>query len=447
MNRYLEMLQNENKDLYEAAFYMQQRNGSIANQVMSCVGAPMIYLYVSWVLEEARKRQIKRLYFLARDGQIFYEIARIICKERNLDIECRYLYCSRIAWRVPQYFLLKEKCLDYICQRSMNLTIKKMLDRILFSEKEMQEACKYLDIEQLQLECSLDFAEVKALQYKMASSKPFMNMVYDISKREYECAKRYLEQEGMLDKEKKALVDTGWVGSMQQSLKMLVESITHEEYDIYGFYFGMFRTPEIDKERYYPYYFSANGDLQRKASFNNNLLECMCGSDDGMTLCYREEHGRMQPVFSTSKNLNQEKWNIKKNHDIVCKFTEYMLLNSQAEPIPKEAACKIIQKLTNMFMVHPSTAEAELYGNYLFSDDVTEKGVIELAPKLETKELFGEDFIPKIYKRLFVKDIRKRQTKSFWIEGSIERSYTSFKGWHRFNAWLWHLLQYAVYSR
>ena len=62
--------------------------------------------YVWWVLQEAEKAGIKTLYFLARDGWLLREIGLVICEHYSLDIECKYLYCSRISLRTPSYLLL-----------------------------------------------------------------------------------------------------------------------------------------------------------------------------------------------------------------------------------------------------------------------------------------------------------------------------------------------------
>ena len=50
--------------------------------------APILTYYVWWILQEAEKRQIKRLYFLARDGLILKEIAEELCEMFSLQVTC-----------------------------------------------------------------------------------------------------------------------------------------------------------------------------------------------------------------------------------------------------------------------------------------------------------------------------------------------------------------------
>ena len=68
--------------------------------------APVLLNYIWWILKEADKRKIDKLYFLARDGFIMQQIAVCLCEIFNLSIQCRYLYTSRAALRMPTYCLL-----------------------------------------------------------------------------------------------------------------------------------------------------------------------------------------------------------------------------------------------------------------------------------------------------------------------------------------------------
>ena len=415
---------------------------NVVERVMAQVGGPVIYLYVAWVIQEALARKIRRLYFLARDGQIFYEVAKLICHYEKLDLECRYLYCSRLAWRVPRYWLMGEKCLDYICQRSMNLTIRKIFDRTLLSEEKVTEISKEMGFAEAEMNRILDYGEINIIREKLRVSSIFMQSVYEESQKQYENTRGYLKQEGLCENVKFAIVDTGWVGNMQQSLCDLLRSKDLPLVKVEGFYFGMFRQTKLKKQFYHAYLFAKNSGFLRKIVFNNNLLECMCGATDGMTVKYMERNGAFYPYFASKRNINSGRWNIKENHRIICRFAEQAGKKYGMIRIPYKESVKISSRLMRKFMMLPTSEEAEQFGRYLFSDDVTEKGVRELAPYLTQRELLSEDFIPKVLKRLFVKKTIVRQTKSYWIEGSISRSKTCLASWHRLNGMIWHLLQF-----
>ena len=59
---------------------------------------PMLFGFVHWCLAQAAERGLRRLYFVARDGQLLHRIAERLAPAWGFDIECRYLHGSRQAW-------------------------------------------------------------------------------------------------------------------------------------------------------------------------------------------------------------------------------------------------------------------------------------------------------------------------------------------------------------
>lgn len=58
----------------------------VINDTVANVAGPTIFFFVWWVLEQAKSRNIERLYFLARDGQILLKVANLINKKLNTFI-------------------------------------------------------------------------------------------------------------------------------------------------------------------------------------------------------------------------------------------------------------------------------------------------------------------------------------------------------------------------
>lgn len=73
----------------------------VVKTVASDIVAFLVFSFCWWVLYEAINSKIERLYFLARDGRIFYSVAQILKKNWKLDIELRYLHCSRESLLLP----------------------------------------------------------------------------------------------------------------------------------------------------------------------------------------------------------------------------------------------------------------------------------------------------------------------------------------------------------
>lgn len=96
--------------------------------------APVLIAYVEWVLREAAQRGIHRLYFLARDGYVLQKIAERFCAAHRLDIQCRYLYCSRMSLRMPDYHLIGEEAFRLLSQPGYHVTLRSLFQRVTLPE-------------------------------------------------------------------------------------------------------------------------------------------------------------------------------------------------------------------------------------------------------------------------------------------------------------------------
>ena len=107
--------------------------------VCDYVLSPALNGFVLWVLREALAAGKKRLYFLARDGYLMYRTAEILCRELEIDLECRYLCCSRYSLRLPAYHLDEQGAMEYICRGGIDVTPRKILDRAGLTGEEKEE--------------------------------------------------------------------------------------------------------------------------------------------------------------------------------------------------------------------------------------------------------------------------------------------------------------------
>lgn len=91
--------------------------------------APIYVPFVYSVMEDAKRRDIKHLHFLARDGYIFYIIAQEFA-EKFPDIQLHYLYVSRDSLYLPG---LKEISLETLSSLFTNIdwrSLKHILSRL-----------------------------------------------------------------------------------------------------------------------------------------------------------------------------------------------------------------------------------------------------------------------------------------------------------------------------
>lgn len=395
---------------------------------------PTLIEFVSWVLDDAVKSGKQRLYFLARDGYQMYLVAKRLCEIKQINIECRYLKVSRYAMRMPEYHLLEENCVDYICTGGIDVTIERIMLRAGLSEEHAKQYFPDRDVKRI-----LNYQEVMQLKTGLKEKESFLNEIYKLSKQAYEPAVSYLKQEGLFDDVNFALVDSGWVGTLQKSLSRLIGKENLE-----GYYFGIYEIPrDVDSKLYHSFYFGPKIGLRRKVNFSNCLFEAIFTSPEGMTLRYEErdceKETRYEPVADFRENPNRIL--VEENCKLLEKYMDAYESVYHSYKTQGNEGVSVVEQLLSKCMGNPTELELEEYGDVLFSDDILEGNLKKVAADLSQEEIREQRFINKVLIMLGIKKTELHE--SAWIEGSIVRCGGRVKS-NLFHAKLY---KYFVYIR
>lgn len=404
----------------------------IFTQVTAYVTAPVLFCYVRDLLIKAQSMGLRRIYFLARDGYIMNKIACELCIKMSLDIECRYLYCSRFSLRNALYYLC-ESADDFestgIFGRCARQSAYNTLSRAGLDGE--QRRLIYEDVgfdgDEYRMLCN---AEFDCFADKLRHSALFLDTLKQHSKKNYDMITAYFEQEGLFDTIPFALADTGWLGSIQTALMRLVKDrITVE--DIKGFYFGLFRG--LDGDKFIPFLFSGENAHKYVPRFCNNLFECFCAAPHGMTVGYESKNGKISPIF---KEQNAEfAAAARKQTDMVTAFTKAVCAGTIPD-MSRELSKKIVQKLLFALMYKPDRDEAETMGCFPFCDDATEQALEPLAEKCDTKSLKGILFINRFINRAKGRSVYPSKGV-YWLYGTIVLSDCKPKWAYRLSVRMW----------
>lgn len=412
IEEYLTILQQEPALYQVAKNQVFKETIDFTKALYAAVFAPVLVCFVEWVLEEAKKKGIKRLYFLARDGYPMFLVAQQFSKSKQYGIECRYLYGSRYAWRMPQFAMEGEACLDKICLGGMDVTFERVMKRGGLKNEEAIIVAKELGFEK-EYRKTLSYKEVMKLKQPLAKSNYFLPFVYEHSQKAYQDTIGYLKQEGLLDNVPYALVDSGWVGSLQKTVQQLLCYAGCEK-EIEGFYFGLYELPKgVKKETYHTYYFSPTTNIKKKVYFSNCLYEAVYSAPHGMTIGYEKKEQQYCPVFYKEHNLNQTQM---KQMEV---WLQDFLVEYQKQVGTKKWSSnkKIVFLLLKKLMGKPIKEEVKAYGTLLFSDDVTEEQKKQVAEILTEQEIKNQYLWNKMLIMLGLK--KEKLKESAWIEGSI----------------------------
>lgn len=422
-----------NRAIDEAARLFAGEASPPWRRVTAFYSAPLLYGFCSWVMEQAHKKGLKRLYFLARDGYALHKLCRMIAGKRAYDIKCSYLYASRLAWRVPGYHLIGDEAYEMIFMRAYRLTLRGIFQRFQASEDECVQCARLAGASPEMLDRPMAVHELERVKDVLSGNPQFRSLVEEKSKAAYGPAIAYLRQEGLLDGDPVAVVDTGWTGSIQRSLRQLLRSAGGNG-GISGFYFGLYQEPKDPADGdYMAWYFSRRSPVHDRILFNNNVLESMCAAPHPMTCGYREQHSSIIPIWKNTAGNAQGSSRAESQCRLMLEVGE--ALEGQVPAGDGAVLLQCLKRRMKKLCVHPSADEARAFSECLFCDDASESYLTPLVKDISQEEARAY-FVPRRLLNRNRKRVKKR-ADLFWPYGCFAVSNIRWKAWYRFNVYLW----------
>lgn len=316
--------------------------------------APLLFSYVNYIIDQAHIRNFKTLYFIARDGFVPKIIADIIIKEKNLNIKTKYIYGSRLAWRIPtkeNYEFLIEIFFE---EYKDKLSVDFISYRLGIENKLLNKYRK----------CS-----VKNLKEALLKDTTLKNKIIELNSRKANLLKEYFKQELDLDSKELVFVDLFGSGISQD----LISSFLNKK--IYGFYFNVL--PRLLNEN------------SVKISYNKDFayahwIELLSKTVDGQTIGYRSNGNNIVPITEDWKGKKLlEDWGIKEYYEGIETFTHNitdlnsnLILNSY----------NFVNKYLN-YVLNSDKATADIIGSIPYKMVGNEKDVEVCADSLKTSQI------------------------------------------------------------
>lgn len=398
------------------------------------ISGPIAVNYAEWLISQAIQRNISTLYFLSRDGYLPWKATLAICQSRNIHLECRYLYVSRMALRTAAYCIMDDNMMDMLFHHTAYMTPKTLLSRFQFDEKEQKEIFSAINI--VDENVTLNKKDLILIKEKLQRNEFFNNHLMEKSLSAYQMAIQYFKQEKVFEQKTVALVDSGWNGTLQKSINSLLKSKNYSG-KIVGFYFGLVSNPKKGNGEYVPFYFSWKNGLLRKTMFDNNVFECLFPADHPMTIGYQKQGDTISPIFSAAYQIDCKK------AQIFCAL-KYIDNNVKQNSPPKSQTKSITECYTilKQIMVFPTADELKTLGSILFCDDFTDGYLFPLVSESDANKVKQLTILAKIRDRLKNNKANSQKRKVFWEYGIVALQPPKKQGWYRFNVVLWNLIRH-----
>ena len=252
---------------------------------------PAYLPYAIYVLREARRMGIRKLYFLSRDSYILLKAAQALSKEAE-GLELHYLFVSRRSLLLP--YLCGEDEYAYMAASDHHTlvridTIDKRLRHLGTSREEMR------------IKFGIEFPYSKVNNIK--EQEDFLQKVFhsDFTPLLQQRAQEqlcllldYFRQEGLFDGEACAAVDVGWLGTSRLMINHILRRVGAK--DLHFFYYGVRRDVFPPSAGRYSTYFQA----EELSTETTALLEhYYSASPYPSTIAYQKrENGEVIPVFA-----------------------------------------------------------------------------------------------------------------------------------------------------
>jgi predicted HAD superfamily hydrolase len=387
--------------------------------VSAGVTAPLLLAYVSWVLNRALALRIKRLYFLARDGEILLRLARELISSYGLEIEAHYLYVSRRSLHLPALDRLSDEDIRSLGIKA-GLAFMDLMRKVGFDELDNVEIFLRLHGYSGPVDDSaLSESEVMHL-ISVMRKEPVLSELARVSSEARSNLISYLRQERFFDQGNVGVVDIGWHGRLQRSL---CSAARHEGIDITdkinGFYLGLHNRATnsgsleafLDDER----------AKNLKPFVRESLFEVFCAAGHGTTLAYKRDcDSRVVPLLAGDRNEEAISWGLYTQQSAINNFASDLLSTINDYGVPLRAlenalilsASSVVRSLISA----PRKEDASALGSFLHSSDQNHRVFSEIAPSMSSRPF---QFVLRKFRR------GNKTIFTHWREGSLARSFPS----------------------
>ena len=350
------------------------------NEFATSFVAPIFVPFVYSILEDARKKGISQLFFIARDGYILYLIAQVFAPKFP-EISLHYLYASRKSLYLPGIEELNVNNIKDI------VPLDKGIDGILYALHIPEFDYSHLD---------LNGIDNEQILIKCCKDPLFINAVKKAYHEQERLCAKYFRQEG-LSTQKSAIVDVLGSRRCQQYLNNILRRNGLQEVFAYYFEVTWNRINSEDKYNALNYQESFIHFPLYHHVFQPLYEQYFAITDQERTVGYKEEQGIIIPIKEKDPISNDYKQNIFETNKSACLlFAE----NFMEYPISNPINCiRVAQYCFGVFCHNPQKKTLKTFSHFFCTD--------------------GNNKYTLLKKSSLIKIIIDRKKLFRWLEGNI----------------------------
>lgn len=329
---------------------------------------PILYNYVDWVIRQSLRSGAKTLYFVSRDGYIPKKIADIIIESKKIPIQTKYIYGSRIAWRIPTEENYKTFIEDIFDEYRDKPILKLLAYRLSISEKELREILKIPQ----HLGLNRRSYKKKLCQFiiETPSIKEFILRQF---KKKHDLLLSYLRQEIDFKGTSLFFVDLFGSGRTQNYLCDAINEIAPDTCVIFHYIATIYcaNSTTISKKISY---------LKSK-KYAHYWVELLARCLDGQTVSYELDGIKINPVLEKIDKIPMKNWGFESYLQGILSYTKNACMVESANEF---SLCSVQHYIALFDYVCSSLDKnnADILGSIPYKDFGCESKQTEAAPKI-----------------------------------------------------------------
>ena len=359
----------------------QSSDNSKAYRLGCSFAGPILYNYVNWLIEQAVRNDFRTLYFIARDGYILKLIADVIIQQKKIQIKTKYIYGSRIAWRIPDENNI-DSYLDFMCDEYHAIfTLKFLANRLGIDIERLKNISHIKNEDKI-----LSPQKIFNLKQLLINSTEFKQYLVEINKNKKDLLVKYLKQEIDFSEKQIVFVDLNGSGRTQDMLKNIVKDFYSG--DVLGFFYHTCATCVQNDSKKMSF-------ISTRRYFSH-VIELFCRAKDGQTIGYEYVNSKICPILEDSCSKEMDKWGYDSYITGILDFSRNISifeLNNKQSII----SFNLYKSYFNYFTKSIDKEFADLLGSIPYSDVGNEK-INECAPKFGFIDLIKQILFKNTYK-------------------------------------------------
>jgi len=258
--------------------------------------SPIYFGFTFWLYKLTEN--LDNLFFLARDGYIIKKIYELF---PETDKYISYVYCSRKSLQIPSLLNQSDDFMIHMLTAKNDLVKTKRTLREMLENAQLNCDDEYIYI--IKQFGFNSFDDVVTDDNYNSAKKVVAFLIDDIKhnlKKQYNLVIDYLNQEGMRNFDKINVVDIGWAGSIQHSIRKLLNKKT------IGYYFGTVFSPDKNDlfTSTFGWYFDLDNSSVDKENIMSNVMmyELIFSAPHGTTIGYSKGK-KIEPILGEDDNI------------------------------------------------------------------------------------------------------------------------------------------------